>query len=72
MWTYKFHRLLQKLFDPFDWLQHFILDVSWTYAHYKNGWFAEKNPNSTYFRDLSFWEVLKGAKVSANNRNERY
>lgn len=62
MWNYKCHRILTWLLNPWKLsLRSFLLNLSWHYAHYANGWFVTgpdvrpKFPPDTFFRDKSFW-----------------
>ena len=60
-WTYKHHsRLASLLYIPSR-ITRFALNLSWLYAHYRNGTYPYADPDRprTFFKDRSHWQNIK-------------
>lgn len=64
-WNYKCHKILSFVLYGIIGFFQFFLELSWNYAHYRNGWFVTgpdcapyKNPN-TFWKDQPFWNAVK-------------
>lgn len=58
-WAYKHHSLLRKLIQRRLYIREFLLELSWTYAHYLNPDVREKYGWTD--RHESFWGQVKCA-----------
>ena len=60
-WTYKCHNILNFfLYGLMGWC-NFVLNLSWRYAHYRNGTFPYQFPDKPrlFFKQQSFWTAVK-------------
>ena len=62
-WTYKHHRLISNPLWEVMGVFRFLLDLSWTYAHYRNGSFPYQYPDNPRLRwvNASFWSLVREA-----------
>lgn len=69
MWNYKCNIALGAVLWPIVRFIYFIMGVSWTYAHYRNGSFPYQFPDTPrlYFKELSFWHIVKSEWRSSKN-----
>ena len=58
MWNYKHDEMLGKVIWPLVGILGFILELSWLYAHYRNGGFT-KIGGTDLFKKWTFKECIK-------------
>jgi hypothetical protein len=69
MWNYRCNDILFKVLWPLKYLYEFLTDLSWSYAHYKNGRFmtmrkGTPDQNSVLIT-AGFWQRVKWAHSAA-------
>ena len=62
-WNYKCHNILTKCICCVERPLLFIRELSWTYAHYRNGNFPYMYPDNPrlYWKQKSFFSCVKNA-----------